>query len=603
MCEALERRTLLSFATTDYYFTPFGGHTWEFDGTENGAPSSGVMTSTAWVPESGVITTRYERKISVSIVLAETSSDYEAVTDLGVMRYRSDFDAEGSTLTVRFPGGMLVLPPSLTPGQVHTYSSTFTYEYEGNSGTGQISGHVTVYDLETVTTPAGEFSALKLTDSVSLSLEANGQTLVGTEFSTGWLAKGIGAVRESTTTHTESSDGTTDDSVSELSLTSFINAAPTVGSLDASAAAVFLGEPLTLTAGAVADADGIPRSVAFYLDSNDNGLADPSEHLGSDADLADGAVWALTPQQTAALPVGVVHVLAVASDNNGGTSAPRSVTVTVTRITADSFATRYAQAPKAADGLVDGDWIADSLKANVANVATSDAYWGARNHWYQDTAGNVWALWQGGAQHASQTLPGQHEWVLTNLTDAAGLSGSMHFAPGSLSGITTGWNAFNIQGVQDGRLAALWWSPEGSAGTWVDTDGTVRQGSSLGLRGNGWSLSSISDAATLIGGAVATPPAAFLAYSESQGNGRTEFDPRSTRAIANTGMSVVVVDTAHRVYTLTFSTSQRPIAGARADLNGAWVLELLGDSPSLPDLGLGGQLGSFEQAYIDAATG
>ncbi len=267
---------------------------------------------------------------------------------------------------------------------------------------------------------------------------------------------------------------------------------------------------------------------------------------------------------------------------------------------ADAFIDLYNQ--NAVGGLVDGDWIADSLNAAVSNVATSDAYWGARNNWFQDSQGNVWSLWQGGDVHLSQTHPGQHVWVLTNLTDAAGLTGTMNFAPGSLSGITTGWNAFNIQGIQDGKLTALWWSPAGSAGTYIDTDGQTKQGGGWGVRGNGWSLSSISDAATAIGGAITTPPAAFLAYSESQGNGRTEFDPRLTRFISNGGMSVVVVDVNHRVYAITFSTSQRAIAGARPDLNNTWVLEPLSEVPSLADYGLSGQVATFEQAYIDAAT-
>ena len=49
------------------------------------------------------------------------------------------------------------------------------------------------------------------------------------------------------------------------------------------------------------------------------------------------------------------------------------------------------------------------------------------------------------------------------------------------------------------------------------------------------------------------------------GNGRTEFDPRPTRTITNTGMAVVLVDTDHRVYTLTFSVTQNAaVAGAHA---------------------------------------
>ncbi len=267
----------------------------------------------------------------------------------------------------------------------------------------------------------------------------------------------------------------------------------------------------------------------------------------------------------------------------------------------DQFIQTY-DAAKGEDGLVDGDWISTDLLGFLDNVAVSDAYWGARNHWFQDGSGDVWSLWQGGAAHESPTLPGEHVWVLTNLTDAAGLSGEMDFAPGSLSGITTGWNAFNIQGIQDGKLTALWWSPEGSAGTWLDQEGQTHQGLGLGLNGNGWALSVISDAITPIGGAATTPPEAFVPYTESQGNGRTEFDPRPSREITNTGMAVVVVDTEDRVYVITFSVSQRAIAGALPEHNGAWVIEPLAQVPSLLDFGLADQIGDFEAAYVDAAT-
>lgn len=271
---------------------------------------------------------------------------------------------------------------------------------------------------------------------------------------------------------------------------------------------------------------------------------------------------------------------------------------------ADLFKIVYDEAAsKSSDGLVDGDWIVGKLLEYVPNAAKADAYWGAKNYWYQASNGDVLSLWQGGDVHRSKTRLGEHQWVLTNLTEAAGLSGSMHFAPGSLSGITTGWNAFNIQGIQDGKLLALWWSPEWSAGTYVDTDGSTKQGKGLGLRGNGWSLSSISDALVKINGAISTPPALFRAYSVSQGNSRTDFDPRATWFTANNGMSVVLVDTSNHVYLATFNVWQQVfVDGARNDLNGQWLIERLADVPSFKRFDLQSQIPIFEQQFIGAAN-
>lgn len=381
-----------------------------------------------------------------------------------------------------------------------------------------------------------------------------------------------------------------------------INAVPTITSLTTSAAVFVIGQSMTLTASGVADGDGTITRVDFYRDANANGVADAGEQVGSDSNPASGYTYTLTTAQSGVIPSGTAKFLAIAIDNDGAASATRQGSATA-QTPADRFIEVYTAAPKAADGLVDGDWIADNLNSTVSNVAISDAYWGARNHWFQDSKGDVWSLWQGGDVHLSKTLAGQHEWVLTNLTDAAGLSGSMHFAPGSLSGITTGWNAFNIQGIQDGRLQALWWSPEGSAGQYFAPDGSVKQGKAWGLRGNGWSLSSISDAITPINGAVATPPTWFRGYTASQGNSRTDFDPRATFYTANNGMSVVLVDTSNRVYLATFNVWQQLyVDGARNDLNGQWIIERLADVPSFKWFGLETQVPAFEQQFIAAAN-
>ncbi len=601
--ERLEPRLLLSFATTDYYYTPFGEHTWKYSGTENGVVATATTTSTAWIPESGVYTTRYDTQVVSTPSLSRTNSIYETVTSFGVQRYRADTTLQGTTAVLRFAtGGVLLLPSLLDTGQVHTFSSAYTVGVEGQLGTGQISSSITVGGIETVVTPAGVYSALKLTQVTSDTGQIDGATFTGTATLSIWLAKNVGPVRIDLSQTANYSDGSSLAIVSDLNLTSFSNAAPTLGALKASAASIVRGEALTLTAENAADSDGLVSMAVFYLDSNLNGVADEDELLGVDAEPNDGLQLQLSESQSQALSAGTLRFLAVVIDNNGSVSNPRPRFVTVKSLSPAEFLQEYLEAPKSASGLVDGDWIEGRLLANLTNVVTSDAYWGARNHWFQVENGDLWALWNGGYEHDSKTLPGQHEWVLTNLTDAAGLSGTMQLEPGSLSGITTGWNAFSVQGIQDGVLQALWWSPEGSGGTYLDIDGKLRQGKAWGLRGNGWILTSLAGSLTNIGGAASTPPAAFLPFTESQGNGRTEFDPRPTAFVSNYGMSVVVVDVNHRVYLVTFSISQRAIAGARPDLNQLWVLEPLREGPSLLDFGLTNQLDSMEAQYIDAAT-
>lgn len=255
------------------------------------------------------------------------------------------------------------------------------------------------------------------------------------------------------------------------------------------------------------------------------------------------------------------------------------------------------------NGFVNGDWIVETLRKTVPGVSSGSGYWGGISHWFQTANGNVWTLWHGGPVHTSTTRAGEMRWLLTNLTDAAGLTGQLRFVESSLSGIVTGWNAFNVQGVMDGKLWALWWSPEGSAETYVETDGSTKQGKAFGLQGNGWVLSSISDVLTPINGAISTPPAMLRPFSLSQGNSRTDFDPRSTWYTANNGMSVIVVDTNDRVYAVTFNIWQRDIPGGEPGLNRQWLIERLGDLPSLPVFDLLNQLGAFEQQYIASSKG
>jgi hypothetical protein len=108
------------------------------------------------------------------------------------------------------------------------------------------------------------------------------------------------------------------------------NAPPTIGSLSVSAAVAKQGQTITLTANNVADDHGV-ASVSFYLDSNHNGVGDPTELLGTST-----SGWTWTGAVT--WGTGLQTYLAIATDDGypaGGplTSAWASVTNTVVATT------------------------------------------------------------------------------------------------------------------------------------------------------------------------------------------------------------------------------------------------------------------------------
>ena len=108
------------------------------------------------------------------------------------------------------------------------------------------------------------------------------------------------------------------------------NAPPTIGSLSVSASVVKQGQTITLTANNVADDHGV-ASVSFYLDSNHNGVGDPTELLGTST-----SGWTWTGAVT--WGTGLQTYLAIATDDGypaGGplTSAWASVKNTVTATT------------------------------------------------------------------------------------------------------------------------------------------------------------------------------------------------------------------------------------------------------------------------------
>ena len=115
-----------------------------------------------------------------------------------------------------FSPGVLIVPSDMTPG--FTVSNTFTVSVNGSTGSNGATGSVTVNGVESVTVPAGTFSATKYTSlSYLTTVSKDGTVSRGTVPSTEvqWQAAGVGMVRQTVVANTVT--GQTD----ELVLTSF----------------------------------------------------------------------------------------------------------------------------------------------------------------------------------------------------------------------------------------------------------------------------------------------------------------------------------------------------------------------------------------------
>ncbi len=241
-------------------------------------------------------------------------------------------------------------------------------------------------------------------------------------------------------------------------------------------------------------------------------------------------------------------------------------------------------------GLSDDDSVRDVLRVLVPDAAYARAPWTAENYWFQTGSGEVYSLWHGGAVH--QTDDGEHTWVLTNLAEAGGIATQMEFAPGSMTGTIAPWRAFSIQGVVNGELVSLWWSPESGQRGW-------------GNNANGWVLTTL-DAGVLrdpaTGDAVSDLPQ-FRTFTETQSNGRLTFDPRASRTDLGGGMSVVLVDVSDNVYVATFTT-QRQASGVSVPtgLTNIWLLQRLEDVPGLERNGLLGSIDAYRSGYVTRAN-
>jgi hypothetical protein len=112
-------------------------------------------------------------------------------------------------------------------------------------------------------------------------------------------------------------------------LTTVVTSPPRIGNLTASPNPVSRGLAFTVTATDVVDDDGTIASVAFYRDTDGDGLVTSADKLlSTDSSSSNG--WKTSLSSTSgSLVVGVNRILAVAKDNKGMTSAPKLTLVTI----------------------------------------------------------------------------------------------------------------------------------------------------------------------------------------------------------------------------------------------------------------------------------
>lgn len=98
-----------------------------------------------------------------------------------------------------------------------------------------------------------------------------------------------------------------------------LNAPPTIENLVVPDTAVVIGQPFTLAASGVGDADGTVKSVTFYLDLNGDGEFQLSDRSLGNGRLSSAGVYSLTATARSIAP-GVYSVFARATDNRRGVS-------------------------------------------------------------------------------------------------------------------------------------------------------------------------------------------------------------------------------------------------------------------------------------------
>ena len=191
--ETLEARQLLATHTVADFFPLETGSTWNYSGAVNGEAATNATTLNAGPNRNGGTT------FELASILDMTENDDVFTTSRlyshrnnGLRLFQDDTTFPSGSLSVMYPAGLRLLPPSVDDGQVISFNKQFNGNLDGQAYMGRLVGSLTVNGIETIDTTAGSFQALKV--SMTSVVRQNGVD-VGMVAETRWLVENVGTVR------------------------------------------------------------------------------------------------------------------------------------------------------------------------------------------------------------------------------------------------------------------------------------------------------------------------------------------------------------------------------------------------------------------------
>ncbi|MBC8141109.1 MAG: hypothetical protein H7Y38_06680 [Armatimonadetes bacterium] len=147
-----------------------------------------------------------------------TSAAFVNVTDAGYAAYGSEeYAATGAVESSSRFTPPFVIPTSVLNGQAGNFSYTSTVtNSDGTSGTLTFSGTATPQGTETVTVPAGTFTALKLRIQSTITATQDGFSVTTNGDTTEYLVENVGSVKSDTTSSSTVAGITTASTSSEV---------------------------------------------------------------------------------------------------------------------------------------------------------------------------------------------------------------------------------------------------------------------------------------------------------------------------------------------------------------------------------------------------
>jgi len=176
---------------TDRYYPTTVGATWTYD-----VAQSGAATYSQTMLDLDASATSATRKTTTGTAGSYTVSSYDLRSGEVDLTESVSHNADGSLVsTITYSPGTLLVPPGMTAGA--TASSTSIMTVQGATATtattSTVERAITIDGVETVTVPAGTFSAVKFTATIVTTPSAGTPTQTTM---VRWHAAGVGMVKE-----------------------------------------------------------------------------------------------------------------------------------------------------------------------------------------------------------------------------------------------------------------------------------------------------------------------------------------------------------------------------------------------------------------------